>query len=1191
MSLLQFTGGLAIAFAMMQWVVLPVLYRRAIANPTPGRWGAFGLFGYLRFAALVAGLTSGTLLVLIKLTTAFAPATLPKATTLISWCQHWRDAFLMFGAGWFLFTTAIISLGLAIYAYKRVKMGGIQRTDAAYEAAVASLKGEMEAGTVEELPPTPQMKELEELMNRIALEAKAISAGEAPGDEQTLRSMQETYEQLAGARMRFDIHRRVRAKLTPDSLKLTPPRGWWERLQYALFSPALANSLGRRSRLVYAVLAAMLVMAMLRLGTRIAEPQLQARLSELDEISVAMRADAQIKQWQASSPTPQNSSASALSAEDEQAIRQVARQITVRSWDPAVWTHAKPPRSGTSEFRASRVRDAIAQRAVKGREALVRANLSTVSLETDPTLRRAHQAVDAAVRSPEAPIDPLEGYVQAELRKSAEHDPAFLKRVRKASTATPVGDAMDTTLRAERLIQELANAPDLGVMQTAAKAHATEYLKQMSLGANNLGTPPPSFVDELLPRSVRERLDPQFAAANHAGADLDQTLKTLGDRDARPTAIEPIIPDGETKVVNRIREQTNASLKRPGLDNRTRDALREMASMRAAAATVYTDPFPGQRYADVHTPHGQLLAETAPDLLGLAHPGNGGGPVSLPKVGSPRVETPRLARASVRSRSFVRLSGFSRVGGVLVGQSLPSDEEPVADVVAFEWRRVDALHLELTFTLRDGSKRTTQPVRTQLVRRAIEYAVDGRPLAVTMISAAPMQELKILVHPVLVDTTIGAQFVAIDRFVDEITGELTARGDANKRFMGLNALYRRADEIRKRTLLPLFDEKPGNVLPDLPPATPDVLAGLAARDDLIGPDASEKSVLVAKTDFYDAELVRLIASSPKNESDDPVTAFDRHVQEGVKRRLDVVLKMNRETAQRILKRWFQRPPEFEVWSGVRERMPERKLDALLPGSPPSGLIRYMLQVAFTTPPVFRPEWSEDDGSAVEDELPWEFPLIAKELEKTVRSGIDSNPERRTIEADVAEFLSLQRLFRAALSDRLGRDFPVERIDTLHAEVVDAPSDSYPTARWNARPGAMAAFIEELATIMTEKPTDFTGQQTDALKRLAAAAKIVRSRLKVIDSRQPGRAATNAADFQTAFEAYRDANTVLTKECERAEALFPRTESADDLMIQIRQAFDVIAIRALLNVERDDELLLKNMNGLQPAAVIAGGATP
>eukprot|EP01034_Spumella_vulgaris_P006275 gene6275-7992_t len=132
----------------------------------------------------------------------------------------------------------------------------------------------------------------------------------------------------------------------------------------------------------------------------------------------------------------------------------------------------------------------------------------------------------------------------------------------------------------------------------------------------------------------------------------------------------------------------------------------------------------------------------------------------------------RPGNTRMASRSFTRLRGSVRVGGVLIGAD-PTTGAPL-DVRDIGWR-VDGATLALTLKLAD---RTIDVGRFdgETVQQALAYAADERPTTVTMTSGPLMPKiLRVHLHPSLVDTELGCHMIELDRFVDTATGDWSDR--------------------------------------------------------------------------------------------------------------------------------------------------------------------------------------------------------------------------------------------------------------------------------------------------------------------------------------------------------------------------------------------------------------------------------
>jgi hypothetical protein len=83
----------------------------------------------------------------------------------------------------------------------------------------------------------------------------------------------------------------------------------------------------------------------------------------------------------------------------------------------------------------------------------------------------------------------------------------------------------------------------------------------------------------------------------------------------------------------------------------------------------------------------------------------------------------------------------------------------------------------------------------------------------------------------------------------------------------------------------------------------------------------------------------------------------------------------------------------------------------------------MMQIAFAP----QDDCVTDECQRAEGRPPWEFPMVAAEVEQSVASWVSKGDERRTIVEQASRFTLLQRLFRAALAGDLGQGFPRARL--------------------------------------------------------------------------------------------------------------------------------------------------------------------
>ena len=235
-------------------------------------------------------------------------------------------------------------------------------------------------------------------------------------------------------------------------------------------------------------------------------------------------------------------------------------------------------------------------------------------------------------------------------------------------------------------------------------------------------------------------------------------------------------------------------------------------------------------------------------------------------------------------------------------------------------------------------------------------------MTVTMVTAAPLVELKILLHPALLDSAVGCRAIEIDRFVDRFTGRLPARRSAEQAIENQQALYEHAWATRFVIAYEtLGDGDRGSLASTLEHARtviedPNKLAaaGRAAADGLWLSSAA-MSPVVAKPQYDDPSLLTPIREC--------TAAAGGEIS-----KLDSCLKGRFEAESARYSwgsaRWFVPPPETIDWSGVREQNysldPELRFLSQSTSSSFSPL-DFMLQVSFTSAPGFLPDGQDADS--------------------------------------------------------------------------------------------------------------------------------------------------------------------------------------------------------------------------------------
>ena len=224
---------------------------------------------------------------------------------------------------------------------------------------------------------------------------------------------------------------------------------------------------------------------------------------------------------------------------------------------------------------------------------------------------------------------------------------------------------------------------------------------------------------------------------------------------------------------------------------------------------------------------------------------------------------------------------------------------------------------ELWLELRsaDGGMHRLGPYPAAIAHLALAYAADGRPTTVTMVRADPLPELKILLHPALVDTPLGCRATRLDQFADEFSNEIEElgrlRAEATRHAEAELALYEYAWAARFFNL----SEADAGAATLMPSGLVDALSPRAT--EIINDETTKERVqaaltgrgdvenLEAKHEFFDRRAVDHIQAC-RTATD--VEEFGQCISAEVHQQAS--LYANDPTAS-----WGAPPPTYDIWSG------------------------------------------------------------------------------------------------------------------------------------------------------------------------------------------------------------------------------------------------------------------------------------
>lgn len=407
----------------------------------------------------------------------------------------------------------------------------------------------------------------------------------------------------------------------------------------------------------------------------------------------------------------------------------------------------------------------------------------------------------------------------------------------------------------------------------------------------------------------------------------------------------------------------------------------------------------------------------------------------------------------------------------------------------------DASGVRFHFGASDGSTIDAGPFHASVVHGALGYAADGRSLTATMISAEPLHDLKIVVHPALLDTSLGCRAISIDRFADETTGEdqYPERARAERGFRADVTLYEMARAAIIDSVVDRLDTKAADYLKELAAPAHALIEQIQSAGD--GSDGVKLREIIAtaagvdpstragsglhRFDHFSQVVVGLVEACQR-----PGVTADAFVNCTRDRSRRDFGATNVQTMREKIISVAKPVPTFQIWSGVRETpfTPDPKLSFLT--NPGPGSIQFMVQVAFTSPPyqkILRDGGKRDEAS--DQTEPYEFENL--KITDKVLEMVAANPQKRDVFDGVVEFTALQRLFRLALAGQLGTEFPVEKLADLEFATRDDVKRQ-PTPRWTPHGGDIN-FLVNLVSNLSEMPAGQKAKAAACLKANGIAA--------------------------------------------------------------------------------------------------------
>lgn len=1001
------------------------------------RWGSILAFAGIVNSALLANVVTALVLTSVFLILQVSGgSTLTSTTYEIKRIQFWRPWLVEFNPLLSIGVILTVLVALSIYAWRKGRLRWMPIFNRILSEEISQLDTAAEDAQTDQ-PPSRNLEKLRAKIDGIERRIMELNWKESASSKAG-RSKQDLTRRLQRLRKRYqvlDVERRTRRQLEPKDSALLMPKTRWARVEATFLTGGLFIALTATARRLVLLSLLLLIPFFVSLYRPITERRLNDRLDQI----YALRSELDARDWEKTKqllgePTYE------LSEDDKRVLAELALAFETAVPIPP------PPSAMLGEWYALQsmaVRQEILKRAAGRSPTPLQARifnpgvagLDSIELSTLSLYKKAVSSTQPSTKVGES--------IYGKLEDIARRSPSLMTRIRQE---------VSTLQRSQEVY---------GVRRVMLAELLTGRAKDSS--SENLTTS--THINRSLFDLAQQDRGRQFLTDLIGGEDLKRTLVNVGTTDSPRYRESPFESPEYGQLMQDFREQLpidriNAKAKwyPPAVDapaegdidlnaavikveeliksakgpNRYRDQARY-----ADPLAQYQDYFPGQLEANHQTERGRIdlrLRESLPNNVTM----DGFGPTVAGSMGS--------VGSFLRARSYFEMRDSSRIGGVLIGRE-PSDlKTSKLDCTNLEWE-TEGKSLRLVLTTADGTRFRSRAHSRTLIYQALNYAADGRPVAVTMVDARPVPELKILLHPALIDTALGYRLIVLDRFVSQYVGEDHQKlQQAEKSINAQGALYKyawahRVNALSRSEYDSEWDAFINGIIND---QEIQKLVEEALKDPKLLADP-KTSPLTSKKEYFDSTLVDLILKNAKAGSS--AADFGQAIQrEALSQYTSAAFSKSK--SKELWERWQRSFPEFTTRSGVREKEFDSSPASLMivDGSKTPNSLDFVLQLSLISPPEFL-----DNDDQKDSDLPktWDYPLLKNFIRDRVLAGVsDQRYYGREVLEDVGEFTILQRMFRMAFNGQLGTKFPVEKLIALsNAAASGMPTTKERTLRW------------------------------------------------------------------------------------------------------------------------------------------------
>jgi len=1020
-------------FALLKFVISPRIDRQARLDQSAKSVSKYALRNTVDFLSLFLLLSIISLIFSLGITfylNSTTGVTLEEVQKKLFWVQNINDFVSTLGKGWTYLTTILLAVGLAIYSYKKTTKQSLKRVEKAYQKEIDRLQQVYEQGEWEELEPTDQMKIVyDKILEYDQVIEELSQENENNQYDADIANLIQQRENFINAYQSLDLERRVDLDIEPE-IKFKIPKNLKDKIKLFFISQGLLNTLKKGGVVTFLIGTILLFPSMLGIVSENVKDVANAKRIQLeetfDDLSFKILVqDSKQQLKEAVAQSKQASDAAALSEEDDQVLDQIAKVFEENAF--GVRVAGQSARIASNAVVRHNAKEKILARLSSKNQQLMLAKATNISSELQDVLK-----IDSLSRTQNGPVTPLGKQFRKDLvSKVVNKDQNTWRQIKRSVKS--IGSSFQTPA-SPRQIKSMMISNVVGNIMQVTETHGVTKIAHDGFSsiagntaANLYEVESNKFIVELaksnnlddalkqysnLKKTVLPR---RYQAGINAGlGSIPGHSEIKSAFDSRPPSLSAI--DEPHVNSKRSSELVKAIAKSSGRN----------AAMQADALASFADYFPGYKGEDLKTNKAKTLGKTAQNQ----------------KV------------AYNRARSYTKLRGFSRIGGVLIGR-MP-DEEVFLDTENFRWEKHGEF-IDMYIKLARQPEVKLGSFHQEIVYPALGYAADGRVTTVTMVSSAPVYDLKILLHPALIDSTLGCYAIRLDQIADEqsslVPQIMEARTGENTRIDNIRTLYQLAWALQLKEIF-ASNSLLLNANPDFEDyliyATKVIEQLTEVAKEIIQSGEFNLKFAKEKSAFFLPEIVKNIESCAVKES------FNTCISQNVPTKFSSISSLDNPI-------WLYPAPETTEWSGVREQSFVLKEDLTFfnAGEDDSLLpLRFMVQRVFTSEPYFAEEPNE-----YVDNPPYEFKEVNALFKQYLPLEIEKNNEKKQVSRVMREFVKLQRLFRLALNGNLGESFPVNSLVDL-ADSIEIKNVR--TLRWLPKSG-VAEQLAQMEVIRGSQP--------------------------------------------------------------------------------------------------------------------------